>query len=135
VACLRVAAEWAAWVVWISKSDRTEHNNRKGPAAMPGLLRWYASHHLERLEDETDQFGIQSKRRSGHLFIAGWNEDAWYHWPQVDSPTCISIGSLSQHLQRTTKLKLPRLHRSPHAVDDRCYRFFFFPKMSFQLSL
>src|SRR5882757_463521 len=47
----------------------------------------------------------------------------------------ISIGSLSQHLQRTTTLKLPRLHRSPHAVDDRCYRFFFFPKLSFQLCL
>jgi len=102
---------------------------------MPGLLRRDASNHLERLEDETDQFGIQFKRRSGHLFIAGWNEDASYHWPKVDLPTCISIGSLSQHLQRTTTLKLPRLHRSFHAVDDRCYRFFFFLKMSFQLSL
>jgi hypothetical protein len=102
---------------------------------MPGLLPWDASHHLERLEDETDQFGIQFKRRSGHLFIAGWNEDAWYHWPKVDLPTCISIGSLSQHLQRTTTLKLPRLHRSPLVVDDRCNRFFFFPKILFQLSL
>ena len=72
---------------------------------MPGLLRWDASNHLERLEDETDQFEIQFKRRSGHLFIAGWNEDAWYHWLKVDLPTCTSIDSLSQHLQRTTTLK------------------------------
>jgi hypothetical protein len=49
---------------------------------MPGPLRRDASNHLERLEDETDQFGIQFKRRSGHLFIAGWNEDAWYHLAQ-----------------------------------------------------
>ena len=42
---------------------------------------------------------------------------------------------LSQHLQQTTTLKLPRLHRSPLVVDDRCNRFFFFPKILFQLSL
>jgi hypothetical protein len=63
---------------------RFRHNNKKGPTAMPGPLRRDASNHLERLEDETDQFGIRFKRRSGHLFIAAWNEDAWYHWLKVD---------------------------------------------------
>jgi hypothetical protein len=33
--CLRVAAAWAAW---ISKSNRSELNNKKGPAAVLGLL-------------------------------------------------------------------------------------------------
>jgi len=28
---------------------------------MPGLLRWDALNQLERLEDETDQFGASSK--------------------------------------------------------------------------
>jgi len=29
---------WVAWVVWTSKSNRSEHNNKIGPAAMPGLF-------------------------------------------------------------------------------------------------
>jgi hypothetical protein len=62
-----VAAAWAAWVVWISKSDRSEHNNKKGPAAMPGLLRWDASQHLER-QDETDQFGNPIKKEKWSSF-------------------------------------------------------------------
>jgi hypothetical protein len=36
VACHRVAA---VWVVWISKSNCSENNDKKDPAAMPGLLR------------------------------------------------------------------------------------------------
>ena len=35
------------------------HNNKKGPTVMPGLLRLDAFNQLERLEDQTDQFGIQ----------------------------------------------------------------------------
>jgi hypothetical protein len=35
-----VAAEWAAWAVWISRSSRFRRNNKKGPTAMPGLLLW-----------------------------------------------------------------------------------------------
>jgi hypothetical protein len=42
-----VAAEWAAWAVWISRSSRFRHNNKKGPTAIPGLLRRDASNHLE----------------------------------------------------------------------------------------
>jgi hypothetical protein len=60
-ACLRAAAAWVVWVVWISKSSCSELNNKNGPAAMPGLLRWDAFNHLERLEDGTDQFGANSK--------------------------------------------------------------------------
>jgi hypothetical protein len=54
-------AAWAEWAEWISKSNRSKLNNKKGPAKMPGLLRWDAFNQLERLEDETDQFGTSSK--------------------------------------------------------------------------
>jgi hypothetical protein len=32
---------WAAWVVWIFKSNRLELNSKKGPAATPGFLLGY----------------------------------------------------------------------------------------------
>lgn len=86
---------------------------------MPGLLRLDAFNQLEHSKTKringmgTD--GITGPRRACLLGM--------------------STGSLSQHLQRATTLKLPRAAQVPHAVDDRCYRFFFFPKMSFQLSL
>jgi hypothetical protein len=51
----------AAWAAWISKSNRSDLNKKKGPATMPGLLRWDAFNQLERLEDETDQFVASSK--------------------------------------------------------------------------
>jgi len=39
-------------VVWTSKSNRSELNNKKGPAAMPGLLLWsqYATDSHEALD-------------------------------------------------------------------------------------
>jgi hypothetical protein len=78
---------------------------------MPGFLRSGAFNQLERLE--TDQFGTSSK--------AFWKTTH-------ESRGCPS------HLQRPTTLKLLRLHRPP-CSRPQCYRFFFFPKMSFQLSL
>ena len=45
-ACPESAAEWAVWVVWISKSNCSEHNGKKGPAAMPGLLRQAAHEYV-----------------------------------------------------------------------------------------
>ena len=50
-------------MVWISKSNCSEHNDKKDPAAMPGLLRWDAFNQLERLEDETDQSGATATER------------------------------------------------------------------------
>ena len=52
--------------------------------------------------------------------------------------TCLlgmSIGSLSPTPPANDHTKTAARCIGPHAVDDRCYRFFFFPKMSFQLSL
>jgi hypothetical protein len=91
-------------VVWISKSNRSELNNKKGPAKMPGLLRWDAFNQLERLEDETDQFGTSSK-----VFWKTTQEPGGY--------------------RKTAAAEMALCSR------PQCYRFFFFPKMSFQLSL
>jgi hypothetical protein len=82
---------------------------------MPGLLHWDAINQLERLEGEMDQFETSSK--------AFWKTTQGL--PQLTLPA---------HVQRPTILKLPRLHGAPCSRPP-CYRFFFFPKMSFQLSL
>jgi hypothetical protein len=48
----------------------------------------------------------------------------WYeHWQPLPTPLA------NDHTKTAARCI------GPHAVDDRCYRFFFFAKMSFQLSL
>ena len=99
---------------------------------MPGLLRLDAFNHVQQLEDQTDQFGSNSKgeveifplldgmRMDG---ITGPIAYLYEHCQPLPTPPA------NDHIKTAAGCKVPQ------AVDDGRYRFFFFPKMSFQLSL